>query len=175
MKNFLELSFFLLLSSLIPCCQLKQGITQHLALKNQEVPVFLEIPKNTMVFENLSPLVYDVMHAHLKRIGYKLVDSKNDGYTLQITIKDLSPSYKYVSPDVLLFHATIRLELSCNLLNYGQKSVIQKKFTFSTLLSKPQNPIINSDFSDFEYTKLLEKAAPKIEQFFRPYLLKSIQ
>lgn len=160
----------LLLSS---ACGIKRGIVYDFSVKKADIPIFIEIPKSDLVFENVSPLVYDVFSDHFERVGYHLMTRSSDGYTLCISIKNLDPIYKYVSPDVVLFHATIKLELYCQLFNFAHEMITQKSFTFSTLISKPQNPILNSDFLDFSYTRLLKTAAPKVEQYFRPFLLKS--
>jgi hypothetical protein len=164
------ISIFLISSA----CGIKRGVVHDFSVGKVDIPVFIEIPKNNLVFENTSPLVYDVFSDHFERVGYHLVTKPSEGYTLRIIVKSLDPIYKYVSPDVVLFHATFKLELCCQLLNYVHDVVAQKSFTFTMLISKPQNPILNSDFLDFSYTRLLKKAAPKIEQFFRSFLLKSV-
>ncbi len=165
------ISFIVLLA--LTSCGVKRQASFDFSVKKANIPLFIEIPKNTLVFENISPLVYDVFADHFERIGYHVITNQSDGYSLRITIKSLDPIYKHVSPDIVLFNATIKLEMLCQILNYNKEVVAQKNFTLTTLTSKPQNPILNSDFLDFTYTRLLKKAAPKVEQFFRQHLLKS--
>jgi hypothetical protein len=135
------------------------------------IPIFIEMPNNPLAFDNISPLVYQALHHHFLRIGYTMVNKASDGYILKTKIKCIDPVNKLVSPDIVLMHTTIKIELECTLVNFKQKTVIQKIFLFSTLISKPRNPIMNSDFTDFEYKKILERSVPKIERFFRPFLL----
>jgi hypothetical protein len=162
-----------LLLLLLPACSIKRISMRDYSVRAADIPVFIELPKNDLVFENISPLVYEIFTEHFERVGYRVMEKAADGYTLGVTIKRLDPSYRYISPDIVLFHTTILLELLVQLHNYKGDVVAQKSFTYTTLISKPQNPILNSDFLDFEYTRLLKKAAPKVEQYFRPFLLKS--
>lgn len=154
-------------------CGIKRNIVTDFSVKNANVPVFLEFPRNSLVFENISPLIYDTFTEHFERVGYHIATRPTDAYRLRIIIKNLEPIYKYISPDIILFHATFKLELLCQLFNYANTIVTQKSFTVTTLISKPQDPILNSDFLDFAYTRLLKKTAPKVEQYFRPFLIKS--
>lgn len=169
-----HITIFALLLATISACAYQRGPLSDFSVQKANIPVFIEIPKNDLVFENISPLIYDVFSEHFEQIGYQLMTRESDGYTLRIMVKSLDPSYKYVSPDIVLFNLTIRLNLFCQLLNYNKDVVASKDFAFTTLVSKPQNPVLNSDFLDFEYTRLLKKAAPKVEQYFRPFLFKSV-
>jgi hypothetical protein len=155
-------------------CGIKQGVKSALSPAQLAIPLFVEIPQNDLVFENISLLIYDIFIAHFERVGYKIVTIPSDGYSLRITIKGLEPMYKYVSPDIVLFNAMIKLELFCQLINFNKDIIAKKDFTFTTLISKPKDPILSSDFLDFSYTRLLKKAAPKVEQYFRNFLLKSV-
>jgi hypothetical protein len=149
----------------------KKSTISDVAIRNARIPIFLEMPRNPLVFDNISPLLSDALHHHYLRIGYCLVNTYHDGYTLRIRAKALEPTTKLVSPDIVLMHTQIRCELECMLLNFKQEPVIQKTFSFFTLISKSKNPILSSDFIDFEYRRLFERAAPQIERFFRPYLV----
>lgn len=159
-----------LLLSAVGACSKKATISD-VAIRNAHIPVFLEMPRNPLVFDNISPLLSEALHHHFLRIGYCLVNTSRDGYTLRVRAKALEPVTKLVSPDVVLMHTKIRCEFECILLDYAQQVVAQKTFSFFTLISKSKNPILNSDFIDFEYRRLFQRAAPQIEHFFRPYLI----
>ncbi|MFH1254343.1 MAG: hypothetical protein V1646_02820 [bacterium] len=152
-------------------CFLKHTTCRNFSIQKQMAPVFVQMPISNQVYENITSLVYDSIIEHFELVGYKISCKQNDAYTLKVTVKSLDPVQKYVSPDILLFHSTIRLELECQLLNFNQSVVASKVFYFYHLISKPKNPVTTSDFLDFEYKKLLRKAMPKIEQYFRPYLV----
>lgn len=162
----------LLLCFLLPHCAKKTTISDF-AIRKAHIPLFIGMPNNPLVFDNFSPVLYQGLHHHFLRIGYDLVNSSRDGYTLRIQIKKLEPSQKFVSQDVVLMHSVINCQLECTLLDFNKHNVAGKTFFFSALLSRSKNPILNSDFTDFEYKRLSERAAPKIERFFRPYLLKA--
>ncbi len=149
----------------------KKKLVSDLIVKNTRIPLFIEIPRNTHTFDNLSPLAYEALHKHFTRVGYNLVDRPECGHTLRVIIKRLEPQCKLVSPNIILLHYSARLELDCMLLDFNHTMVARKTFFFSSLISKPRNPIINSDFIDFEYRRLFERSIPKIEHFFRPHLI----
>ncbi len=164
--------FFLIITS---SCLYKRPLVSDFAVRNAKIPIFIQMPRNTTVFDNISPLLYQAMHHHYMHVGYILVGQPSDGYTMRIYVKRLDPINKLISPDIILFHYTVRLELECMLLNFKQELVTQKKFLFSTLISEPRNPILNSDFMDYYYKRLLERAAPKIEHYFRSFLLNAFE
>lgn len=140
------------------------------SIKNSDISVFISMPRNNVVFDNVAPLVYQALYRQYTRLGYQVVDSKEKGYVLEAHIKSLEPTTRFVSPDIVLVHVIIRLEIECRLLNFTGQEVAKKTFFFSSLISKPRNPIINSDFVDYGYNKLLERSVPRIEHFFKQYL-----
>ncbi len=167
-------------STLVLLCLFFAGcIKQHdisdFAIKNEKIPIFIEMPNNPLVFDNISPLVYQALHRLYLRVGYVVVDKPNDGYILRVTIKSLEPTNKLVSQDIVLMHYTVKIELECSLLNFNQEAVSKQAFSFSSLISRSKNPILNSDFLDYEYKRLLERSVPRIERFFRPYLLQAFK
>jgi len=166
------LSLFLLTFS---ACLHKQENFSHYQIKKADVPLFIEMPKNNLVFDNISPCAYQALYQHFQRLGYRLVNHHHDGYVLKIKIKNLDFLNKLISPDVLLFHATIRIELLCQLFNFDNKLITEKTFSCPSLISKPRSPILNSDFLEFTYNRLFTRTAPKIEQYIRPFLLEAFK
>lgn len=128
------------------------------------------MPQNKLVFDNISPLVYQALRNHYARVGYNLISSPTDAYILKTTIKDLKTSSKFLSPDVLTYAVTINLVLFCELFDTEGKSVARRTFPFATLISNPKDFVENSEFSDFEYRRLLERSVFKIDQYFRRFL-----
>lgn len=163
-------SLFLLLlgACIIPACTPKKT---HLSeLRAHSLPLFIAPPVSIHAFEHISPLVYDSVTTHFTRVGYHLVTKPKQGYILKITIKNSDPTYKYVSPDIVLFHTKITMTLACSLINYQGTVVATKEFTNTLLVSKPNNPSLQSDVQHFAHTKILEKMAQRIEQYMRPWL-----
>ena len=166
----------LLLSSLLffPSCAYKRCY-QEKFLPNATAPLSIEMPENKLVFENVSALVYDAVWSHFDRVGYHLVDKRDAHYSLQITVKDVSSVYKFLSPDLLTYAERIKVELFCRVVDEQNKVVAKKLFLVSTLLSKAKDHVENSVFSDFEYRRLFEQQAYKIDHYFRPFLQKREQ
>lgn len=153
-------------------CTHRTSVISRTNITKSKIPLYIQLPENKYVFDNITPLVYETITHRFRRIGYYLVNDRNDGYLLKITIKSLDPQTKFVSPDVLLFHLRMRLVLLCELFDFNNKLVNAKQFEGSTLISKPIDPILKSDFFYFEYKKILERMAPIIEHHFRPILTK---
>lgn len=144
---------------------------QTLECNSDKVAVFIKLPQSNQVFDNVSGLCYEEICNHFKNVGYKLVDKSEDGYSLEIQIKKIDTVNKLVSPDVLLFHSTVRLDLICKLFNYNGELVTEKKFNITTLISKPKDFVMNSEFTEFEYKKLFKTAATRIEHNLRHFLV----
>jgi len=166
---------FLLPVLLLSSGCISQKAHSSVALRNQSIPVFLEMPTNNFVFEHVAPTLYQAMHRHLLRVGYKLVDKGSDGYTIRINIIKLHPTTKFVSSQVTLLGQEMTLDVQCELLDFKQKVIAEKNFSFSRLLSKPRHPSMTNDFEDYVYTQLCQRAAPRIEFFVRAPLLKAFK
>jgi len=167
--------FLLLLILFMPACVQKQNSFSHQEITKANIPLFIEMPTNNMVFDNISPHVYQAVYNHFQKLGYRLVSNNHNGYVLKIKIKNLESINKLISPDVLLFDATIRIELVCQLCSFDNKLVTEKTFSCQNLISKPRSPILNSDFLEFTYNRIFRRAVPKIEQYFRPFLLEAFR
>lgn len=153
-------------------CSRRTSLSTHANIVKSKIPLYIQLPENKYVFDNITPLVYETITHRFRHIGYYLVNNQNNGYVLRITIKSLDPQTKFVSPDVLLFHVRMRLVMLCELFDFNNELVNAKTFEGSTLISKPIDPILKSDFFYFEYKKILDRMAPIIEHHFRPILIK---
>lgn len=167
--------FLTFLSCLITACLPKRVTISEVAVRNKHIPVFIEMPCNVHVFDNIAPILYQALHTHFRRVGYEIVDRPSAGYALRVHINNLEQHQKLVSPDVILVDYNVRFEFDCVLHNFAGKIVTQKKFFISTLISKSRNPIINSDFLDYEYKRLCANAASQVERYVKPYLIKAFE
>jgi len=149
----------LLLTMLFAACG-----RQHLP-PEATIPLFVSIPRNVSVFDNFAPDLYEAIHQELINIGFIMHDTKDHAYTLALAIKSLEPLDKLISPDIVLLNYTIRLTCDLNILNYAGATVHTKTFTCSVLISKPINPILNSNFTQFAYTELANRAARMVSQY----------
>jgi len=169
-----EAVFFSIVLLFFQSCALRHCTNQVVSLSNRKIPLFIEMPENKLVFENLSPIVYDSLWNHFDRVGFTLVDSPRDCYVLKVAIKDVDSPYKFLSPDLLSYAVKMKIELLCQLFNKDQTMCVQKVFSFTTLISKAEDHVVNSSFIDFEYRRLLEREIHKIDHYFRPFLLKDV-
>ena len=171
LRIFFIIPLFLLL--LCTACIPKKHTVSDTSVRTAAIPLFIEMPRNVLAFDNIAPMLYQSLHQHCLRVGYDMVNKPSDGYSLHVNIKKFDPVNKLVLPEVVLAHYTIVLELEATLFDFNHTAVVQKTFTFSSLISRPRNPILKSDFVTYEYKRLFERSAPRIEHFFRPHLLKA--
>lgn len=137
-----------------------------------QVSLCLEMPQNKLVFENLSAMVYDALWNHFSRVGYRLVSEKEDCYTLKVMISDVDSSHnRFLSPDLLTYAVKVRVELLCQLFDKDNKLKAQKVFFCCSLVPRAKDYVENSNFEDFEYKKLFNRYAPKVDYYFRKFLL----
>lgn len=172
--KFVFILYILFLSSCIHrkySCEIQSVSLSSVSLS--KVSLFIEMVQNKMVFENLSPIIYDVLWNHFNRVGFLLATHKKESFSLRIIIKSIEPSYKFFSPDVLTYSMKMKIELFCQLFDLNEKLVAQKQFAFATLISKSKEYILNSKFFDFECQKLLERNVHKIDQYFRPFFVEN--
>ncbi len=165
---YLLLSFCLLI---LPSCGYKNYTRQEFT-SARNISLAIDVPDNKLVFENLSSIVYSSVWSHFRRVGYKLVDKKNCSYYLKILVKKLDSPYKFLSPDLLTYSIKMKVDLLCQLFDNKNILIAKKVFSLSTLIPKSKSYVENSKFSDFEYKRLFNKYAYKIDNYFRPYFLK---
>ncbi len=150
------------------CAYKKNSFLNKQKSKNSNVSVFIHMPDNFLVFENLSYIAYKAVVNHFRNVGYKVVDSDINSYILKIEIKKLDPLDKIISPDLLLYGSRMELKLLCSAFDKKGKLIKKKRFDFSTLICISKDSKLHSSFLDFEFSKLIKnRAAPNIEQYFR--------
>jgi hypothetical protein len=130
------------------------------------------MPRNPEIFDNIAPSLYEALHKQFSLTGYNLVYSPRNGYQLTVVIENWKPLHKFISHDVVLFHERRTLEVSYQVRDFTNKVVCEKKHTGTLLLSKPENPILNTDFVHFELERLLVRVARDIELNVRPFFIK---
>lgn len=162
---------FFISAIFFPSCLYKKFSKEMLAVPSN-ISLFLEMPQNKLVFENLSAMLYDSLWNHFDRVGYSLKATKKNCYSLKVTIKDVDSSYKFLSPDLLTYAVKAKVELLCQLFDQQGRLKAEKVFHCSSLVSRAKDYVQNSSFYDFEYKKLFERYASKIDYYFRPILLK---
>jgi len=167
-KQALKALTLLLTSTLFFSCVHKK-CSQESVTCAQRIPLSLEMPQNKLVFKNLSALVYDSLWDHFQGVGFRMTDGKQDSYLLRVTIKNEDASFKFLSPDLLMYAVNMKLELHCRLFDRDRKLCAQKTFRFHTFLHKPKRYVEHSAFVDFEYRRMLRSGVHKIDQYFRRY------
>lgn len=159
---------------MLPSCLHQSCNKELISLSGKDIPLRIEMPENKLVFENLAPIVYDALWNHFNRVGFRLVDRAGDCYALKVTIKNVDSPYKFLSPDLLSYSVKMKIDLLCRLFDKNEKLCAQKMFSFTTLVSKARDHVMNSSFIDFSYRRLLEREAYKIDQYFRSFLFNNM-
>ena len=132
--------------------------------------IFIKMPRNTQVFENVAPIVYNALWDQFDRVGFEVVDTSQNCFSLQVDIKKIEPTYKFFSPDLLTYSFKLEMELQCTLFDSAKKMHAQKTFCFSTIIPNPKGSVLISAFLDFEYKRLLRIHVSKIYYHFRSLL-----
>ena len=142
----------------------------HSVAKNINSKIFIEMPKNILVFENISNIIYTAVWKRFKQLGYNLTSSSKNALTLKIKIKNLLNLHKMISEDVIVYSQQIRLDLDCDILDKNKKPIANKTFTFPFLFYKSKRTIMDHGYFKYSLKEIMEKtAAPRIERYFRKY------
>lgn len=144
----------------------------HVDMEGVRIPLFIAMPKNTDVFDNIGPLLYEALYRRFSLVGYRMVGVPRDGYQLCVSIQSWAPVQKVISPDVVLLHEQRALEILYKVCDFAGTVVFEKQGKFTVLLSKPENPILNTDFMNFELERLFIRVARDIELSIRPFFIK---
>ena len=136
----------------------------------RKVALFIEMPKNVTVFENIGPLVYDAFWKHFRRVGFKLGTKTNKDYRLKIKIRNLEYPERFSSPDVVPYVFKIRIEIECTLFDANDKLLVLRNFSFLKWLSRAKDPVLDKTYLLEQIRDLLEKSAPRVDQFLRPFI-----
>lgn len=128
------------------------------------------MPENILVFENISNIVYTYIWRRFNQLGYNLVNTNKDVFTLKIKIKNLKDLHKLISSDVIMYSKQISLELLCKILDKDNKLIIEKNFSFPFMFYRAKRAIMDSEYFKYVLKEMLQKrAAPKIERSLRKY------
>ena len=162
--------FFLAGLLIFPSCVRERRYSCSVVnLQNRKI--FIEMPKNAMVFENIAPLVYEALWNHFDRVGFDVVDKPHNSFILSVSIENIEPAYKFISTDLLTYAFRVGMKVSCKLYDKNKNVLAQKLFYFSTIVSKPKRSVLLSSFLDFEYKRLLERNVSQIDYYFRPFIV----
>lgn len=129
-----------------------------------DTPLFIHFPKNTHVFEDISPDLYEAVHQQLLGAGFVLAHDARHAYQLIITVQSLDTVEKNVSPEIILLSYYIRLTCKIQVLNYAADEVFCNTISCEALVNKPHNPSLNDDFMHYAHKQLATRTARLIQQ-----------
>jgi len=142
----------------------------HSVAKNINSSIFIEMPENVLVFENIADTIYTCIWRRFKQLGYNLIKTNKNAFTLKIKIKGLANLHKLVSSDVIMYSEQMKLELLCKIFDKNNKLIIEKNFYFPFMRYKAKRAIMDPDYFKYTLREIMEKrAAPKIERYLRKY------
>ena len=113
--------------------------------------------------------------ASLPSKSSNLVGKSGDCYSIKTSIVKINSFYKFLSPDLLSYAERKKIEMLCCLFGKDGNLLAKKIFVFTILIPKASNYIENSKFSDFTYKKSLQRQVCRIDNYFRPFILKDIE
>lgn len=134
--------------------------------------LFIEMPRNTLVYDNLSPIVYESLWNHFKRVDYKLQTHAEGAYRLSTKIKDLKEADRLVSPDIMTYGFRAILTMECTLCDKEGKKIDSKTFIFTKWTFKSNNPSLHQLYLNTQYQEMLDRAVIKIDHYFRKFFIK---
>jgi hypothetical protein len=82
--------YLILLVLLLPACLHQGQYSNELFSAGSSINLCLDMPQNKLVFENMSPLVYEALWNHFNRVGYHLVDKKRRVTLFLLRLKTLA-------------------------------------------------------------------------------------
>lgn len=140
------------------------------AVPRPQTPLFIAIPRNNEATEAIGQQLYSELIKHYQERGYHLVNTPQQGYSLQTFVTSLRTSQRFISQDVVLFNKLITLELLCTLHNFRGEVVKEKSFMIEGLIPKAHAPLQQDAYTFYYLHVMLERYIHKIEQTFRPHL-----
>ncbi len=162
----------ILLLVLLPSCAYKH-FSRNIITKNIKAPVFIAMPTNSLVFDNMSPILYDALFKYYMRLGYPLVTRPGDTFVLKTNIEKLEPVENFISRDLLIYNVRIGLKFKCKLFDVNNNLIAKKYFEIFRIVSLPKDPLNNTSFLNYEYKNLAQRAVLKVERYFRKYFLEN--
>ena len=163
----LSLIFCLLL---VGCKMKRQELPKSIAA--QRINLFIAMPKNVVVFEDLAPLLYTELWDHFQRVGYHLVSQPLGCCRLETKLKALDERGKLVSPDVLTYGFQVRMLIEYKLFDSAGMLLDKKTLPAYRWIFKSQNPVLHHHYLRQQYRDLFTRVAPMLEQQVRRHILK---
>lgn len=164
-------SFFLFL--IFPFCSRKE--TRRLSVDLKEFPLFIEMPQNVTVFDNLGSVLYETLQNHFEQVGFVLHTRKEGNNYLKAKIENLRHDSKFISLDIVPYVFKVNVIVRCWLFDSSNVLIKEKSFEFFKWIHRPKDAILNPDFLNFQYRELLKISVPKIDQYFRKFILWRVQ
>ena len=149
--------------------------TYHVFFTFDKCPLYIDMPKNVTVFENLGPILYDTLCNHFRRVGFTLSTRRRNNFILDTKIKRLVQEPKFVSLDVLPYAFRAKVEVNAKLFDPEGDLLEEKNFYFHKWFSRSKDPVMGSDYLVDQYRNLFVSFVPQIDQYFRKFLLIRIE
>jgi hypothetical protein len=154
--------FFLII---LPGCSYRMRIA-----KPPQTPIFIAMPINDNAPEPISQLLYEALVSTFLQQGYDVVARPQQGYVFKTIVQYLTPTQHFISQDVVLLHKLVEFKAICSLYNFRKELVLEKTFTFETIVSKALAPLQQDAYTVQSLCGMLERNIQTIEQTFRQHL-----
>ncbi len=173
-KNLFNSFFLMGILLVVPSCKYKK-IGYAFQTKRMSNSLFVEMPHNSLIFEQISADLYEALWEQFNRAGYNLVCSSHNTDKLRIKIISFDGVDQLISPDVMLYGYKIHLTLLCQLYDQDDMLIGEQTFHFYKWIYKSKNPVCNRDYLSYQYHELFVEIAPRIELYIRSLLLRKLK
>ena len=137
---------------------------------NASLPLYIAMPENNLVFENLSPLAYQAFWDHFQQRGYQMRTSPHNAYELRTKITNRNDEAKLLSLDILTYGYRIRLDLEVELRAASGELLGDEVLISFEWVLPPADPVLNRRYLYEHYKRLFIRIAPRIEHLIRRWV-----
>lgn len=155
---------------LLTACSLRR-IRYHIDPLPRETRLFIALPDNPVVFENISPLLYAALYDYFSRAGYTMVHRPERAYALSVVIRNFDSIGKLISPDVQPYGFAATLTFVVILHDPAGEVCMNMTCVVRKWVYKPRNPLFLRDYLAFQYRTLCDLAPIKIDAGMRAVLV----
>ena len=137
-------------------------------LKSVNIPLFIEMPQNVVVFDDLSGFLYEALWSRCKSVGYPLkLYNQQGSFRLVTKIVDMDRESQLLSFDVVVHGFRVRLTVYCELYTSDGTLIDSTTFRFYDWFSRSKSPLLYGYYYREQYRALFSRWVGQIDYFIR--------
>ncbi len=135
--------------------------------------IFIALPDSPLVHQNYIPLLYQSLWDRFQQAGYNLKTRPGARYSLEVRIKDVSTTHRYLSPDVVPYGYRMDVHLRCLLFRDGNE-VGAHDVHSSGIVSSSKDARLRMSFIKHEMGKLFRRLTRLVDRWVRDRMAEGI-